>query len=95
VREHPAWSSVRRVVVKWLLLEYACTWLPVNPEAVTESVGKSAVSLGLELPPPKVIPFTSVEEIEKYVRRHLGAVDVTELTGKAVEEGLARLTGRV
>lgn len=52
-------KSVRHVVEKWLLLEYACCALPVQPFAVVEAVGKSAVpplsaavqkALGLDVP---------------------------------------------
>jgi hypothetical protein len=58
VKKNPAWAEVRRVVRKWLLLEYACTWMPVNQAALVEAVSKSLVTaqalrlVGAELPPP-------------------------------------------
>jgi hypothetical protein len=48
VAQQPQLKEVARVIDEWLLLEYACTWLPVNPESLVEAVSKSR----LELPAP-------------------------------------------
>src|SRR5262249_56652146 len=80
VRKTPEWAGVRRVVRRWLLLEYACTWLPCNQEAIVEAVGKGvplpegfAKALGLRWPLPVavVVPFTPLEEVAKALDRRL------------------------
>lgn len=37
----PEWQNVRYVIEEWLLAEYACCFLPVQPHAVVEQVSKS------------------------------------------------------
>lgn len=36
----PQLADVYRIIDKWLLLEYACCWLPANQEALVEQVSK-------------------------------------------------------
>jgi hypothetical protein len=103
VRKKPDWANVRRIIRRWLLLEYACTWLPCNQEAIVEAVGKGmplsadfARALGLPWPVSQpVIPFTPLAEIVKALKRHLGELDVPRLVRDAVDLGVARATGRV
>jgi hypothetical protein len=38
---HSGWQQVRYVIEEWLLAEYACCFLPVQPHAVVEQVSKS------------------------------------------------------
>lgn len=89
VRKRPEWAGVRRVIRRWLLLEYACTWLPCNQDAIVEAVGK-----GMR-PPDRLIPFTPLEEIAKAVERRLTWIDVPRLVRDAVDQGVARVTGRI
>lgn len=96
VKKEPALLSCRRIVTKWLLLEYACTWLPVNQEAITEQVSKSVTALNLplaqqETTPQKVIPFTSEEAIQKAIERHLGSLSPDQM----LQAALDKLRGRV
>jgi hypothetical protein len=103
VRQNASWLGVRRVVRKWLLLEYACTWLPVNPDAVTEAVSKSQVTeddfrnLRLELPrrPARIIPFTALDEVEKAVRRRFEQLSVRDLARAALVAAVEQRRGRV
>src|SRR5207245_2080980 len=44
VDEH-GWQNVDLVIDEWVLLEYACTFLPTQQNAVVEAVGKSQISL--------------------------------------------------
>jgi hypothetical protein len=44
IDEH-GWQKVDLVIDEWLLLEYACTFLPAQQNAVVEAVSKSVVSL--------------------------------------------------
>jgi hypothetical protein len=39
------WKDVGLVIDEWLLLEYACTFLPAQQNALVEAVGKSSVAL--------------------------------------------------
>jgi hypothetical protein len=106
-RERNGWDEgVRLVIDEWLLLEYACVFLPANQDALVEAVSKGDVdlpaeacaALGLAAPRPdagRVIAFTSLEEVEKGVRRQVARVDVEALARRAVEEALARARGRV
>lgn len=101
-RERNGWQKVRLVIDEWILLEYACVFLPAQQNAVVESVSK-----GLHLPDifreflpvdPTAIPtrghvmgFTSLEEIEKAVQRRVKEIDLDAL----VQEALDRMRGRV
>src|SRR5262245_41793683 len=38
--EQPGWARVQRVIQEWLLLEYACVFLPCQQHAVVEAVSK-------------------------------------------------------
>jgi len=40
IRKHPEMMNVRRIIEKWLLVEYCCCWRPANPQAVVEQVAK-------------------------------------------------------
>lgn len=53
--------GLRRVIDEWLLLEYACTWLPANQEAITLAIEKHSRR------GPAPLPFTSWEEIERRI----------------------------
>ena len=41
--EKNGWSQVDWVIEEWMLLEYACTFLPTQQQAVVEAVSKSAL----------------------------------------------------
>jgi hypothetical protein len=101
------WGEGARLVIdEWLLLEYACVFLPANQDALVEAVSKGDVdlpgevfdALGLPAPRPeagRVIPFTPLEEVEKAVRRQVERIDVEALARRAVEDALDRARGRV
>ena len=40
-RDKPGWSNVELVIDEWILLEYACCFLPCQQNAVVEAVSKS------------------------------------------------------
>ncbi len=44
-REQNNWNDVQLVIDEWVLLEYACTFLPAQQNAIVEAVSKSAVTL--------------------------------------------------
>jgi hypothetical protein len=99
-------ANVTRIIDEWLLLEYACTFLPTNQDALVEAVSKSQVQLpaewhqfaGLDRPQPTaspLVPFTSLSEIEAAVKRALAGVDTRALVGKAVQAAYDRARGRI
>src|SRR5262249_6579628 len=47
--EARGWSNVDLVIDEWILLEYACTFLPAQQEAVVEAVSKCQVKLPEEI----------------------------------------------
>lgn len=63
-RDQPGWEKVELVIDHWVLLEYACCFLPCQQHAVVEAVSKSALTIpdeflalmGVERPPPSA-PF--------------------------------------
>jgi hypothetical protein len=104
IAHDPAMAKVRFVVEKWLLLEYACVYLPAQQNAVVESVSKGLrlpddfrKAMGLEAVPTTaaVIPFTPLEEVERHLRRRLAQIDVRGLVERAVKLACDKLTGRV
>jgi hypothetical protein len=100
IERDPALGKVRFVVEKWLLLEYACVYLPAQQNAVVESVSKGLrlpdeFRKVMGLPAPAPMPFTPLEEVQRHLERRLAAIDVQSLVDRAVQVGLARLTGRV
>jgi hypothetical protein len=40
IKQNPALTSCRRIIDQWLLLEYACVYLPCQQNAVVEAVSK-------------------------------------------------------
>ncbi len=102
-RDTNGWQKVELVVDEWLLLEYACTFLPAQQNAVVEAVSKSAVqvpdeflrAMGLDTdlrqPESAVIPFTPLAEVEKAIRHRLQRIDV----GRIVADRLDVARGRI
>jgi hypothetical protein len=45
IAARPELAPVQRIIDEWLLLEYACTFLPCNQEALVEAVSKGRVAL--------------------------------------------------
>jgi hypothetical protein len=97
------WANVSLVIDEWLLLEYACTFLPAQQNAVVEAVSKSGLSIpeeflqamGLDAAllrrEPAPVPFTPLAEIEKAIERRLAGFDL----GALVRERLDVARGRV
>jgi hypothetical protein len=99
------WDNVGLVIDEWLLLEYACVFLPANQDALVEAVSKGSLGLAPETlkalgvdtvaPDSRVIPFTSLEEVERAAVRAVEALDLEMLAARHVHERLERMRGRV
>jgi hypothetical protein len=110
-RQTHGWGDVQLVIDEWLLLEYACTFLPAQQLAVVEAVSRN----GLELPEEfvrlmgldgnsiapqqsdssKTVVFTPIEEIERAIARRIDALDIPGRARKAIQDCLDRARGRV
>src|SRR5262249_8628850 len=102
IARDPAMADVRFIIEKWILLEYACVYLPAQQNAVVEAVSKGLrlpadfrAAMGLQLPTEAVVPFTPLSEVEKAVRRAIQALDLPGLVARAVRAGYDRARGRV
>jgi hypothetical protein len=107
--QQPGWARVNLVIDEWILLEYACCYLPTQQNAVVESVGKSiplsaAIRKALGLaeaipetppPPPAVIPFTTLDAISEAVLRPLKAIDPAALAEHLAQDAIDRARGRI
>jgi len=96
----PGLRSVRRVIEEWVLLEYACVYLPAQQNAVVEAVSKgldvpTEFREVLQLPPAPTAAFTPLAEVERHLRRRLDRLDLTALAERAVRLACDRLRGRV
>lgn len=79
IQKDPAMSNVRYIIEEWLLAEYACCYLPMQPNAVVETVSKSVPAAWAELlgmPTLPSVPFTSLGSMESAAKRLLeGSLD--------------------
>ncbi len=102
--DQPGWKGVTCVVEEWLLLEYACVFLPCQAAATVETVAtvppipadiQRALGIDLKalLPASRdpFMPFTPLAEVERAVERRLRALDPQTL----LEDRLDRRRGRV
>ncbi len=98
-REQRGWSQVNLVIDEWILLEYACVFLPAQQHAVVDSVSKSLV-------PTKVtevmssadhvtVPFLPLDAIARRLSVALSDLDLGQLAALQVDERLDRIRGRV
>jgi hypothetical protein len=94
------WQDVKLVIDEWILLEYACTFLPAQQNAVVETVSKSLLTvpdeflalLGVER---GSMPFTPFDEVERAIERAIDSWDVEGLARRRVIEHFDRARGRV
>ncbi len=107
--EERGWEHVDLVIDEWILLEYACTFLPAQQNAVVEAVSKSTIQLPEEFiqvmglhsaldtqrTPLPVSSFVTLEEIEKTLCGQIDRVDFAGLAEVAAQEALDRIRGRV
>ncbi len=88
-RKQPGWEKVNLVIDEWLLLEYACCYLPCQQNAVVEAVSKTS---GVALAPREpIIPFTPLEECENGLLRALHGIDFAEVTRAALDRRRGRI----
>lgn len=89
IKSNPAWERVKRVIRKWMLLEYSLVTLPAQPNATVETVGK-----GMQAGIPeggRNIAFTSWEEIQRRIDAYLSREDVQRRIKEEVQRHLQHL----
>jgi hypothetical protein len=103
----PDMAKVFRVIDEWPLIEYACTFLPMNQAALVEAVSKSGLAperlqtLGIELPQREAAPaspvvsFTPESELYQAINRRIVAFDFGAVASRAIAAAIDRSRGRV
>jgi hypothetical protein len=97
--KHGWGDAVHLVIDKWLLLEYACVYLPAQQNAVLESVGKSlpaeyAKALGIETATPAapaIVPHVTLDAIEQALAKTLQSIDLNALVKERIEKARGRV----
>lgn len=103
INNSPNLSRVRFIIEKWLLLEYACVYLPAQQNAVVETVSKhlpltADIRKALGWPnssPTRGISFTPLRELQNALQRRLATLDLAPLVQQAAHLCWARLRGQV
>jgi hypothetical protein len=95
--EKHGWKNCALVIDEWILLEYACCFLPAQQNAVVESVSKAGLSIpgavlkALGLPEtapaatPAFIPHLLREDLEKAITLAVNQLDIETLTRQAID----------
>jgi len=105
------WTRVGLVIDEWILLEYACVFLPAQQNAIVESVSKSLPpipwaireALGLSDDEARLVQphesdpvaFTLMSSIAHAAQKRLEKIDPVEVAERAVRDRLDRVRGRV
>ena len=109
--EKMGWEEAPDYMVdEWLLLEYACCFLPANQQALVEAVSRGSVDLPPEMRklcsidetmyqklknPELEVPFTPIDQIEAAITRALSTIDITAIAVETAKEVWAKATGKV
>jgi hypothetical protein len=105
------WTKVCLVIDEWILLEYACVFLPAQQNAIVESVSKSLPpipwaireALGLSDDDGRIsqphgddpVAFTLMSTIAQAAQKRLDAINPVEVAERALCDRLDRVRGRV
>src|SRR5476651_782549 len=79
IAKNAALAEVRYIIEEWLLAEYACCYLPMQPNAVVETVSKSVPSAWAELlglPRGPSVAFTSLDAVEAVAKRMVSPAEL-------------------
>ena len=98
IQKNPDYVCVRYVIEEWLLAEYACCYLPMQPNAVVETVSKSVPESWLELlglPKVPSMAFTSLTSVESAAKRLLSSDRLEEWLDEACNRAWQKARGRI
>jgi hypothetical protein len=85
-RRTPSFKAVRFIIERWLLVEYACCYLPMQPNAVVEEVLKSARARG-----PRTL-HVSEAQVARALGSFLAHCEAEAILEKSVQRALTRAT---
>jgi hypothetical protein len=85
IERHPALKNVRYIIEEWLLAEYACCYLPMQPNAVVEQITKAR----------RPVSFTTLGEMQRGVERVLASEALGPWIESALYGALRRARGAV
>ena len=91
-------ASVRYLIEEWLLVEYACCYVPMQPNAVVETVSKSVPSAWIELlglPRSPSVAFTALGSLESAVQRALASTCDEARLQASCRRAWDRMRGRI
>ncbi len=100
IQRVPEWATVRRVVRRWLLIEYAVTWLPANQEAITQATSKSVRYIFEDLKRtkherldhPTVVPL---ETVKSCIKRLFGSIQPDQLAQEIIQSRINKAKGKI
>jgi hypothetical protein len=98
IQQKPNYANVRYIIEEWLLAEYACCYLPMQPNAVVETVSKAVPPAWAELlglPPTPSVAFTSLASIETAARRIFERATQADVLEGACARAWGKARGRV
>lgn len=81
--EMKANPRLSRVITKSVLVEYACCWIPVNPDSVITDVNKSRQ------------PFITAETIDEAIKASFSRFDAKKLAQDLIQQSRDKLSGRI
>lgn len=96
--------TVNLVIDEWLLLEYACVFLPAQQHAVVEQVSKSlpnakglwqALGINPATSSPAAVPHCRLDTIAQALERAIERLDFFSVAEKSIEDHLDRRRGRI
>ncbi|GIW79447.1 MAG: hypothetical protein KatS3mg105_1254 [Gemmatales bacterium] len=101
-RRRPGWERVELVIDEWLLLEYACVFLPAQQHAVVEQVSKSLrlapdllKTLGLNVDSGATIPHCRWQTIVQACTSAIDRLNWQRIIQNSIDAWLERERGRV
>jgi hypothetical protein len=92
---NPALKNVRYIIEEWLLAEYACCFLPMQPNAVVEEICKAHPWPPQPAAAHARTAFTPLTEIEKALPHYLQAAGWEAMVEQALRRSWQKLRGRV
>ena len=98
IQHNAAYTQVRYIIEEWLLAEYACCYLPMQPNAVVETVSKSVPTKWIELlglPQAPSVAFTSLDTVAVAIQRALATPRREDWVHSACERAWRKARGAV
>src|SRR5204862_6851992 len=90
------WQGATLVIDEWILLEYACVFLPAQQNAVVEQVSKAVSPAWLaRLGIPAIVPHCRLATLAQAVARAIDRIDVLNVADRVLRDGFDRLRGRI